>query len=408
MRPRRRVSSSNFLNRGSAKRSFTPGAHFSNPLLIALVSPFPPLKGGIARFSSRLQTAFEETGIEVIAVPFRRLYPRWLLSGRTAMESGAGQCPASPFFLDLMNPLTWFRTASLIRQLKPDVIVVAYWTGLLAPLCAVMRRLSGRKTVVLLHNFTSHEKLPGEKLLKRLLVASSDGFITLSESVSRELAAFSAGSSTATLFHPLYEPQGVVPSKQDARRRMGLAQTSKVLLFFGYVREYKGLDTLFEAMAIVLKQDPSVRLVVSGEFILDVARFRELARRLGIAGSVDIQPGYVPAERVSTLFASADAVVLPYRSASQSGIVPLAVGHGVPVIACDAGALGAQIRHGRTGWIVEHQGPSALAEGILEFFNERDMISFQQGFEESRTAMSWKAFTGEAAAFLEICTGGAA
>jgi glycosyltransferase involved in cell wall biosynthesis len=300
-----------------------------------------------------------------------------------------------------MNPLTWFRTARHVRRLDFDLIVVAYWTGLLAPLCVVMGQVTGLKTVVLLHNFTSHEKIPAEKLLKRLLVASADGFITMSESVSRELRAFSASVGMATLFHPVYEPEGEAPSMQDARRSMGISQSSKVLLFFGYVREYKGLDTLFEAMVAVLQQEPSARLVVAGEFILDVARFHARARTLGIAGSVDIQPGYVPAERVGRLFAAADAVVLPYRSATQSGIVPLAFGHGVPVIACDAGALGSQISHGRTGWIVERPGASALAEGILDFFRSRDRVPFREGIAAARAAISWKAFATEAAAFLE-------
>jgi glycosyltransferase involved in cell wall biosynthesis len=378
------------------------------PLRIALLSPFPPLKGGIARFSSRLQNAFEDAGCEVIPIPFRRLFPRWLLKGRVAYEPGAALFPESHCSLDLMNPISWLVTARHLRRLDPDVLLIAYWTGILAPLCALMRRATGLKTVILLHNFTSHEHIPGESLLKGMLTASSDGFIVLSRSVGAELAAFRPKSRILTLFHPVYEPQGICSPKREARRSMGLPEESKVLLFFGYVREYKGLDMLIEAMALVLQKDPSVRLVVAGEFFIDSHVFKDQASRLGIDANVDFQEGYVPTERVGTLMAAADAVVLPYRSATQSGIVPLAFGHGVPVIACDAGALAEQVEHGRTGWIVEGRGAEAMAAGILGFFRTQERQPYDQRIEAACRKMSWSVFASEAARFLERCSRGAA
>ena len=378
------------------------------PLRIALLSPFPPLKGGIARFSSRLQSAFEDAGCEVVPIPFRRLYPRWLLKGRAAYEPGAALFPISHFSIDLMNPISWLVTVRQIRRLDPDVLLIAYWTGLLAPLCALMRRATGLKTVILLHNFTSHEHIPGESMLKGMLTASADGFILLSRSVGTELAAFSPKSRSFTLFHPVYEPQGERSPRGEARRSIGLPDASKVLLFFGYVREYKGLDTLIDAMALVLQKDPSVRLVVAGEFFIDSSVFRAQASRLGIDASVDFHEGYVPAERVGTLMDAADAVVLPYRSATQSGIVPLAFGHGVPVIACDAGALAEQVEHGRTGWIVDGKGAEAMALGILEFFRSMESLTYGPRIEEACRKMSWSVFASETARFLERCSRGAA
>lgn len=371
------------------------------PPRIALLSPFPPLKGGIARFSDELRRAFEVAGCEVVPVPFRRLWPRWLMKGRPATESGDANSPDSPFALDLMNPPGWLSAARKLRATWPDVLLVAYWSGVLAPLTVLMRRASGLPTVVLLHNFTSHESIPGESMLKRLLVSSSDGFITLSRSVDSELRAFAPAARTLRLFHPLYERQAPAPSKSDARRAIDLPDAAKVLLFFGYVREYKGLDTLLEAMASVMRSDPSFRLVVAGEFILDSSRFREHARRLGIDGAVEFREGYVPAGEVATLFAAADAVVLPYRSATQSGIVSLALGHGVPVIACNAGGLGDQVEHGRTGWLVHEEGGEALADGILDFFRERGRLPLEEGIAEFCRRNSWREFASQAAKFLE-------
>ena len=307
-----------------------------------------------------------------------------------------------------MNPLSWVATALALRRLDPDVLLVAYWTGLLAPLCAVMRAVSGIRTVVLLHNFSSHEWLPGERLLQRLLHAFADGFISLSDCVRRELDSAGNAKPLLTLFHPLYDTHGPVPTKRDARRALCLPPESKVLLFFGYIRRYKGLEVLLEAMAIAHRQDSSLKLVVAGEFIQDEALFRALAERLEIAGSVDFQPGYVPSDRVGTLFAAADAVVLPYQSATQSGVVPLAFGHGVPVIACAAGELSRQVAHDRNGWVIERPGPEALAEGILEFFSRREGMPLREGIDDARKALSWKVFAEKAAAFLETCARGAA
>jgi glycosyltransferase involved in cell wall biosynthesis len=372
-------------------------------LRIALISPFPPLKGGIARFSNRLQAAFEDTGCQVLPVPFRRLYPRWLLNGRSATDPGEPTPSVSPFHLDLMNPLSWVLTARALRRLNPDVLLVAYWTGLLAPFCAVMRAVTGIRTVVLLHNLTSHEPLPAERLLQRLMLAFADGFVTLSGSVRRELESLGNRKPLLTLFHPLYDTHGPVPTKRDARRALCLPNDSKVLLFFGYIRRYKGLEVLLEAMAIAHREDSSLRLVVAGEFIRDAAHFRALAERLEIAGIVDFQVGYVPAERVGTLFAAADTVVLPYQSATQSGVIPLAFSHGVPVITCAAGELSRQVAHDRNGWVVERPGPEALAEGILDFFTRREAMPLREGIEEARKALSWKVFASESAAFLETC-----
>ncbi|RXK88796.1 glycosyltransferase [Chlorobaculum sp. 24CR] len=374
------------------------------PLRIALLSPFPPFKGGIARFSDRLRQALQAAGCEVLPVPFRRLWPRWLLKGRPATEPGAEPSASTPLSLDLMNPFTWFSVARQLRRSCPDVLLVACWSGLLAPLLAFVRRLGGLPTVVLLHNFTAHESIPGDAMLKCLLVSSSDGFLTLSRSVESELLGFSPDARTCSLFHPLYESQAPAPSGADARRRLGLPEDAPVLLFFGYVREYKGLDTLLEAMAAVVRELPAARLMVAGEFFLDSSRFREEARRLGIERAVVFREGYVPAGEVATLMAAADAVVLPYRSATQSGVAPLAFGHGVPVIACSAGGLEAQVEHGRTGWLVRQEGAEALAEGIVEFFRERDRLPLEEGIAEVCRKLSWQSFAAEAVAFLETCS----
>lgn len=371
------------------------------PLRVELISPFPPLKGGIARFSGRLADACTDAGCEIHPLPFRRLYPRWLLKGRPGADPSLPQPHGVRSRLDLMNPITWISTALELRRRRPDLVLVAYWAAFLAPLYAVVRAVSGIRTVVVLHNFSSHEKLPGERLLQRLLVRSADAFVTLSGSVRQELEAAGISKPVLTLFHPCYEPEGPPPLREDARRALGIPATANLLLFFGYVRRYKGLDLLLDAMPGVLRSNPSVHLVVAGEFIGGDAFFRNMAERLGITGNVSFRPGYVPAGEVGTLFAAADAVVLPYRSATQSGVASLALGYGVPVIACDAGGLAAQVGHGSGSRIVRTPGSGAITDGILGFFDNFDPAAAREEAGNARTALSWELFAARLAQFLE-------
>jgi glycosyltransferase involved in cell wall biosynthesis len=280
-------------------------------------------------------------------------------------------------------------------------MLVAYWIGIQAPLCFVLRRFSGVKSVVLLHNFTSHERIPFvESLWKMILGASADGFITLSGSVRRELMQFSPSARAVELFHPVYDPFGLLPSKEEARLQLGLGSKEQVLLFFGYVRHYKGLDMLLEALALAGAQGSPIRLIVAGEFFQNVETYRELARALGVAGHVSLEPGYVPPERVATLFCAADAVVLPYRAASQSGVVQLAFGHNTPVIVNDTGGLAGQVDHRRTGWVVADPSPRTLAEAIVAFFRERESLQMEEHIREVRNSRSWSRFGAGAGKFL--------
>jgi len=202
------------------------------------------------------------------------------------------------------------------------------------------------------------------------------------------------------LFHPVYEPRLHPPGRNAARLRLGISSGARLLLFFGYVRQYKGLDMLFDALAIVVRHDPEVRLIVAGEFIQGVERFRALADRLGISGFVDIRAGYVPEAECSLLFSATDAVVLPYRSASQSGVARLALGFGVPVIVTAAGGLAEGVEHRATGWVVESSSPEALAEGVMAFFRERDDVAMRRKIAAAREAVSWKVFAGRAVRFI--------
>ncbi len=368
---------------------------------IAFISPFFPLKGGIARFSGLLAEALrEQREDDVVPFAFRALFPDFIAQGAEAPLPEKVR-------LVLFNPFSWPETIRSIRSLKPDIVLVAYWTGLLAPLCFVVRRLTRIKMVVLLHNLSSHESFFFEPFLQRLLAASADGVLTLSGAVSQEVKAAMPDIPLLTLYHPVYEPEGEIPSVQEARRALNLDARAPVLLFFGYVRHYKGLDIMLRAMPAILQREPALRLVVAGYFYEDVSLYRRLVDQLGISGSVDLCPGYVSAERSALFFAAADAVVLPYRSATQSGVIPLAYGYGLPVIVTPEGALPEMVRPGETGWVAGDRSPEGFANAVGEFLDKREKLSLMRpAIEAFRHEFSWEAFAASAGRFLETIAAG--
>ncbi len=368
---------------------------------IAFISPFFPLKGGIARFSGLLANALrDQRGDEVVPIAFRALFPDFIAKGAEAPLP-------EEFRLKLFDPFSWPETIQRLRSLKPDILLVSYWTGFLAPLFFVVRRFTRIKMVVLLHNLSSHESFFFESFLQRLLAASVDGVLTLSCAVSQEVKAAMPDIPQLTLFHPIYEPDGEIPSVQEARRALKLDAHVPVLLFFGYVRHYKGLDIMLRAMPAILQKEPALRLVVAGHFYEDVSLYRRLVDQLGISGSVDLSPGYVSAERSALYFASADAVVLPYRSATQSGVVQLAYGYGLPVIVTPEGALPEMVRPGRTGWVARDSSPEGFADAVGEFLESRDKLPLMRpAIEAFRHEFSWEAFAASAGRFLETIAAG--
>ncbi len=351
-----------------------------------------------------LREALHGRGYAVTPVAFRALYPDFLLKSGAEGGLGADTALFNGASLVLFNPFTWYGAVRRLRSLKPGVLLVAYWSGFLAPLYFVIRRLTGIKMVVLLHNFSSHESSLFEPLMQRLLAASADGVLTLSGTVTQEVRAVMPDIPLLQLFHPLYEPDCKSLSVQDARSTLNLDIHSPVLLFFGYVRRYKGLDTMLRAMPAILQREPALRLVVAGHFHESAASYRTLIAQLGIDGSVDLYPGYVSSERTALFFAAADAVVLPYRSATQSGVVQLAYGHGLPVIVTPAGALPEMVCHGKTGWVARDCSAAGFAEAVGDFFDCRQNVELEAiraAIEAFNSDLSWEAFAEAAGSFLE-------
>ncbi len=360
---------------------------------IVIVGTASPLRGGIAHYNALLYTALSGRH-SVSMVTFRRQYPGFLFPGRTQKEEGGADEFRIPsrVLVDSINPFNWVATGRTIRREKPDLLLFKYWLPFFGPcfgtIARIVKRGGGTRVVYICDNVIPHEKRPGDRVFTRYAFHPADGFIVQSAAVERDLVSVIPRARYELVPHPVYHGFGAAVPQAEARQRLGI-MAGEVLLFFGYVRKYKGLSVMLDAMAL-LKDRAALHLLVVGEFYEDEAPYREKIRALGLDRSVTIRSDYVPNDEVKQYFSAADAVVLPYTSATQSGIAQIAYNFDVPVIATAVGGLTEIIRDGETGLIVPPDDPAALAAAITRFFTSVDRGRLRAMVHEEKRKYSWE------------------
>ncbi len=341
----------------------------------SLVGPVYPFRGGIAHYTARLCQALAERGHAWRLFSFTRLYPRRLFPGATDRDtSQVGLTVPATYTLDTLNPLTWWATAAAVRAEQPQVVVLQWWVPFLAPVWAALAqwtRGEGRRVVFVCHNVLPHERRAWDTGLARLALGPADGFVVQSQGEAEQLRRLRPGRPLAVVPHPVYDVLAQQPAdRAQARQKLGLPEAAPVLLFFGFVRAYKGLAVLLEALPAIRAQLRQARLLVVGEFWHDKPAYLDQITRLGLTDCVTLVDRYVPNEALPEYFAAGDVVVLPYTHATQSGVVQLAYGFGRPVITTRVGGLPEAVREGETGLLVAPDDPAALAEAVVRFFRD--------------------------------------
>ncbi len=355
-----------------------------------LVGPAWPYRGGIAHFTATLAREFARRG-DVHVINFRRLYPSLLFPGRTQYdESDSPMRVDSERIVDSLAPWTWVRAGRRAAALRPDVVVVQWWQPFFAPSMRVLSRFarSSAPVVFLCHNVLPHESSVADRALVRLGLGGADAFVVQSREDGRRLESILPGARWAFHPHPIYDhfDRGRF-DRESARRHLGLR--GEVVLFFGLVRPYKGLGTLLEAFARFARGREAT-LVVAGEFYEPREPYDRQVERLGIGDRVRWIDRYVPDEEVEPLFRAADVVVLPYRSATQSGVVQTAYGFARPVIVTRVGGLPDVVRDGETGFVVEPDDAQALADAMRRFFDEARADAMEAAVIADRERFSWE------------------
>lgn len=359
---------------------------------IGLLGPLAPWRGGLAQYLALMGEALMPSA-EVRGVTFTRQYPGLLFPGTRQTDPEAPR-PAFPVeaLLDSIGPWTWKRTAARFERFAPGAVILKWWLPFFAPSFASSvgpLRAKGTRVVLVCDNLVPHERRPFDDTLTAWMLRNSDGYLVMSDSVERDLDRLKPGAPRRRVPHPLYaqfDRQRF--TRATARARLGLPLDREVALFFGYVRRYKGLDTLLRAMPAV-RQARDVTLLVAGEFYEDAAPYRSLARQAGGPPAVQLLERYLPDEEVEAVFKAADVVVLPYRSATQSGVTQVAYALGVPVITTDVGGLAETVRPGETGFVVPPENPGALAEAIVRYFEKPHQAAMRAGVARIQREHSW-------------------
>jgi len=350
---------------------------------LVVVGPTYPFRGGIAHYTTLLCRELSRQH-ELYFFSFRRQYPRWLFKGRT--DRDPSQSPLqieARRWIDPFNPLTWIKTGLAIAALQADAIVIQWWVTFWAPvwvtLAALARARSKARILFLCHNIFGHESNWLDRQLARWALRQGQGFIAQSPEQAALLRELLPGKPVVYCPHPSYRElacrqDGHAWERAQARQRLGLGDYEHVVLFFGFVRPYKGLQDLLGALPRVLEQMP-VTLLVAGEFWEGKANCLEQIKRLGLDAHVQILDEYIPDEEIGMYFAAADLVALPYRSVTGSGILQIAFGVGKPVVAARVGALATDVQHEQTGLLVPPQAPQAMADAITRFFQDNALRS---------------------------------
>ena len=357
---------------------------------ICLIGPIHPLRGGIAHYNAQLGLELTNRH-ETVAISFSRQYPGMLFPGRTQLDpSTKGPGLASEALLDSINPLSWFLAARRIAELSPDLAVVHWWNPFFAPCIGTTVRLARRRSratvVFICHNVIPHEPFPATSFLTRFALAPGDAWLVHSEADRRGVESLGLKGRILMMPQPPGKGFGKLLSKETAANRLGLS--GNILLFFGLIRRYKGLPQLLQAMPLVLKRLDCTLLVV-GEFYEGKDRCLNLITALGLEQKVRIIDRFVPDEEVSLYFSAADLVVLPYESATQSAIIPIAHAFERPVVTTRVGGLPEAVRDGETGLLVEPSNPAALAAAIIRFYEEKMEPTLRRNIAQQRP-FSWE------------------
>ncbi len=358
---------------------------------IVIVGTAYPLRGGIAHYIALLHKHLSKKH-EVEIVTFSRQYPRMLFPGKSQEEQGGeSSAVASELLIDSINPLTWFSAAKAIARKKPDLVIFKYWMPFFAPCYGVIARQVKKRTdakiLFICDNVIPHEKRPGDSMLTRFAFRAVDFFIVQSKAVERALLAFHPSAQYRFVPHPVYEIFGRSLRKSGARKKLRI-KDERVILFFGFVRKYKGLHALLDAMPRILEKI-KLRLLVVGEFYGDEGVYRKKVSDLGLEQNVSVYSEYVPNEDVAVYFSACDVVVLPYVSATQSGIVQIAYQFDKPVIATDVGGLAEVVLDKKTGFIVPPENPNALADAVVRFYKEKREQQFRANVLREKKKYNW-------------------
>lgn len=366
--------------------------------IIIIGSAHPLRGGGIATFNERLARQFTAEGFNTSIYSFSLQYPGFLFPGKSQFtDEPAPQGLKIHTRINSINPFNWISVGRELKKLRPDIVVVRYWIPLMGPCLGTILRIIQKnrhtKIICIADNVIPHEKRFGDKAFTRYFIKPVDAFIIMSKQVMIDLRSFTSEKKAVLLPHPLYDNFGDKITKEAARIKLNISKEDTIILFFGFIRKYKGLDILIDAMKIISsdQQTANIKLLIAGEFYDDRKSYDEQIIKTGIQDKLIMHTNFIKDSDVKNYLCAADVVVQPYRNATQSGVTPLAYHFEVPMIVTNVGGLPAMVPDDKAGLVAEPDAIS-LAEKIKEYFQKGENYFIPHLLEEKKK-LSWAKMT---------------
>jgi glycosyltransferase involved in cell wall biosynthesis len=359
---------------------------------VVIIGPAYPLRGGLATFNQRLAKAFEEEGWDATLLSFSLQYPSMLFPGKTQFST---ESPPKDLKIlskiNSINPLNWVQVGRFLQTKKPDLVVVRFWIPFMGPALGTILRLVKKnrhtRIICIADNVIPHEKRKGDKVFTSYFLKACHGFLTMSEKVLKDLRLFEKSKPAILVQHPLYDNFGERIPQDIAREKLQLSKGEKIILFFGFIRKYKGLDLLLDAMSDSRIKEQNIKLLIAGEFYEDEQPYLQKIQQKELQDSLYLHTHFIADSDVKYYLSAADAVIQPYRAATQSGVTPLAYYFEKPMVVTNVGGLPDLVPHQKSGLVCEPQ-PTAIADAILQLY-ENGIESFIPHLRVEKQKYSW-------------------
>lgn len=362
---------------------------------IAIIGPAHPLRGGLATYNARLAEVLQEQGHNVTIYSFSLQYPGFLFPGTSQFtDEPAPSGILIETVINSVNPFNWIKVGRQIKRARPDLIIVRYWLPFMGPcLGTILRIVRGNKhsrIVCIADNVIPHEKRPGDKAFTKYFLKPVDAFITMSKDVLKDLKTLTGKPARFTV-HPVYDNFEPPVSKTEACKKLGLDPGGKYILFFGFIRRYKGLDIVLKTMADERIQAAGIKLIVAGEFYDDRNFYEQVIAEYKVQDHIHLFTEFIPNSEVRYYFSAADLVAQPYRDATQSGITQVAYHFEKPMVVTNVGGLAEVVPDGKVGFVAAPE-PTAIADAVLRFFQPNSIPALQENILQEKRKYSWATF----------------
>lgn len=362
---------------------------------IVILGPAHPLRGGLAAFNERLARELIKQGHQVTIYTFSLQYPSFLFPGKTQYADSSSPSDLNiKVVVNSINPFNWIKIGRALKNIQPDILMIRFWIPFMGPCLGTIARIVKRnkhtKIIGVLDNVIPHEHRIGDKGFTKYFIKPVDRFIAMSQQVINDLRTFT-DKPCEFILHPIYDHYGDLLKKEDACSYLKLDNSFHYLLFFGFIRKYKGLDLLLMAMADERIKARNIKLIIAGEFYEDASMYHQQIKENNLEDKIILATDYIADEEVKYYFSAADLIVQPYRSATQSGISQIAYHFEIPMIVTNVGGLPEMVPNEKVGYVVDVNS-TAIVNAILSFYDENKSMQFIAGIKDEKKKYSWNTF----------------